>query len=442
MSDYCISVEHLTKKYRLGTPGASPDGLRHRLEKRVRRLFSFAKTAGSNVSRQDGYDFLALQDVSFQVKTGDVLGVIGRNGAGKSTLLKILSRIVPPTEGQIQGEGRIASLLEVGTGFHPDLTGRENTFLNGAILGMRRSEIKRKYDEIVAFAEVEKFIDTPVRRYSSGMYVRLAFAVAAHLEPDILIVDEVLAVGDSSFQKKCIEKMENISRSGRTILLVSHQMAPIRKLCKRVIVLQKGQLVLDSAPTAAVAYYMGTDNPVGGRLNLSKRLFPWYGIEVVNGWMENHGIETDTFLFDDAPLLVLEVDVHEELTFSVELVLRQADAIAVAFAPSGLAQDWEIAGKCGRMRIYAQFPPLRLARGTYSLDVILTEPGVRCFDQLESTLTFSMAGSAIGKRHWDFSQATGKGCLLLDIGYRSETVPVSDSVPKPNAGVVDAPEEP
>jgi lipopolysaccharide transport system ATP-binding protein len=438
MGDYCISVEHLTKKYRLGRPATSPDGLRHRLEAGLRRFFSFAKATPSPALRQDGYDFLALQDVSFQVKTGEVLGIIGRNGAGKSTLLKILSRIIPPTSGQIRGEGRIASLLEVGTGFHPDLTGRENTFVNGAILGMRRAEIKRKYDEIVAFAEVEKFIDTPVRRYSSGMYVRLAFAVAAHLEPDILVVDEVLAVGDSSFQKKCIEKMESISRSGCTILLVSHQMAPIRKLCKRVIVLQKGQLALDTEPTAAVAFYMGNDNSVGGRLKLSKRLSPWHSVEVVNGWMENHGVETDTFLFDDTPLLVLEIDVHEEVTFSVELLLRQADTIAVAFAPSGMAQDWEVAGKRGRVRVTAQFPPLRLARGTYSLDVALTEPGVRYFDQLESALTFSMAGSAIGKRHWDYSQSSGQGFLLLDIAYRSEMVPV----PKPDAGVGGAPAEP
>jgi lipopolysaccharide transport system ATP-binding protein len=419
MSDYCISVENLTKKYRLGKTAVSADGLRHRLESTVRGLFSRGASA-THSKINDPLEFLALDDVSFNIKTGEILGIIGRNGAGKSTLLKILSRIVPPTSGQIFGEGHIASLLEVGTGFHPDLTGRENIFLNGALLGMRHSEIKHKFDEIVAFSEIEQFIDTPVRRYSSGMYVRLAFSVAAHLEPEILIIDEVLAVGDSAFQKKCIEKMEGVARSGRTILLVSHNMAPIRKLCHRAIVLQKGKIVHDSDPTSAIAYYMGIENAVGGRVDLRRRLFQFYGVEVVDGWMENHGVRADTFLFDDAPTLAIDVQVHEPVKFGVELVLRQADMIPVGFSPSGLAQDWEVCEKPGRVRIWAQFPPLRLARGNYALDIILTETGARYFDQLESTITFTMAGSAIGSRHWDFSQATGQGSMLLNIQYRAE----------------------
>jgi lipopolysaccharide transport system ATP-binding protein len=183
-----------------------------------------------------------LKDVSFEIKQGDRVGIIGRNGAGKSTLLKILSRITEPTEGRISINGRVASLLEVGTGFHPELTGRENIYLNGAILGMSRVEIKKKFDEIVAFAEVEKFLDTPVKRYSSGMYVRLAFAVAAHLEPEILIVDEVLAVGDIQFQKKCLGKMEDVGKEGRTVLFVSHNMATVTTLCRRAIWLVNGQV--------------------------------------------------------------------------------------------------------------------------------------------------------------------------------------------------------
>jgi len=186
-------------------------------------------------------EFWALKDVSFEINEGDRVGIIGRNGAGKSTLLKVLSRITDPSAGRVHIRGRVASLLEVGTGFHPELTGRENVYLNGAILGMTRSEIKRKFDEIVAFAEVEKFLDTPVKRYSSGMYVRLAFAVAAHLEPEILVVDEVLAVGDAQFQKKCLGKMEDVSREGRTVLFVSHNMAAINRLCQRVLWLDKGQ---------------------------------------------------------------------------------------------------------------------------------------------------------------------------------------------------------
>src|SRR6202044_3485101 len=228
--------------------GSSGDGLRHHIERGVRALFSSSPAALlEKVSRRkESNEFLALNNVSFQVKPGEVLGIIGRNGAGKSTLLKVLSRITPPTSGQIRVRGRIASLLEVGTGFHPDLTGRENIFLNGAILGMSRVEITRKLDEIVAFAEIEKFLDTPVKRYSSGMYVRLAFAVAAHLEPEILIIDEVLAVGDLEFQKKCLGKMEEVShRDGRTVLLVSHNMSSLAALAGRALFLERGSLVID-----------------------------------------------------------------------------------------------------------------------------------------------------------------------------------------------------
>ncbi|MBW4441650.1 MAG: ABC transporter ATP-binding protein [Plectolyngbya sp. WJT66-NPBG17] len=201
-------------------------------------------------------DFWALNEVSFTIEQGERVGIIGRNGAGKSTLLKILSRITEPTRGRIEGWGRVASLLEVGTGFHPELTGRENIYLNGAILGMSRSEIARKFDEIVDFAEVERFLDTPVKRYSSGMYVRLAFAVAAHLEPEILIVDEVLAVGDVQFQKKCLNKMEDVGKAGRTVLFVSHNLSTVEALCTRGIVLQQGALRFDGTAHEAVQYYL------------------------------------------------------------------------------------------------------------------------------------------------------------------------------------------
>jgi lipopolysaccharide transport system ATP-binding protein len=212
----------------------------------------------------------ALKDVSFEVKHGEVVGIIGRNGAGKTTFLKILSRITEPTEGQAVIHGRVGSLLEVGTGFHPELTGRENIFLNGAILGMRKTEIERKFDEIVAFAEIEKFMDTPVKRYSSGMYVRLAFAVAAHLEPEILLVDEVLAVGDAVFQKKCLGKMDDVAKEGRTVLFVSHNMGMIRSLCERCILLSDGQQVMDDEPAQVISYYLSSglyDNNAEGEIH-------------------------------------------------------------------------------------------------------------------------------------------------------------------------------
>ncbi len=242
-SEPIIKVEGLSKKYRLHHEKQERyTTLRDTVAHRVKGLFRRGSQTESRTSTEE--DFWALKDVSFEVNQGEVLGIIGRNGAGKSTLLKILSRITEPTSGRITLNGRVASLLEVGTGFHPELTGRENIFLNGAILGMTKAEIRSKFDEIVAFAEVEKFLDTPVKRYSSGMYVRLAFAVAAHLEPEILVVDEVLAVGDSEFQKKCLGKIGEVAKGGRTVLFVSHNMAAVQSLCSNAILLGSGAIQL------------------------------------------------------------------------------------------------------------------------------------------------------------------------------------------------------
>jgi lipopolysaccharide transport system ATP-binding protein len=251
-----IAVENLGKCYALRTPAARSGLLRDTLGGFLRDPLKALRRAAPGTPGANE-DFWAVRDLSFTVQPGEVVGIIGRNGAGKSTLLKMLSRITDPTAGRITLRGRVASLLEVGTGFHPDLTGRENIFLNGAILGLTRGEIRRRLDEIVAFAEVEKFLDTPVKRYSSGMYVRLAFAVAAHLDPEILIIDEVLAVGDASFQRKCLAKLQSATRDeGRTILFVSHNLASVRQLCSRALVLQAGQLVADAAPAEAISHYM------------------------------------------------------------------------------------------------------------------------------------------------------------------------------------------
>jgi lipopolysaccharide transport system ATP-binding protein len=256
MSEAIISVENLSKCYKIGRQATQGDGLRHVLEQAVRAPFRwFGPEARGERAKTE--DFWAVRDLSVEINRGEMVGIIGRNGAGKSTFLKLLSRITEPTTGSIRLRGRVASLLEVGTGFHPELTGRENIFLNGAILGMSRVEIKRKFDEIVAFAEIDKFLDTPVKRYSSGMYVRLAFAVAAHLEPEILIVDEVLAVGDAEFQKKCLGKMEDVSaKDGRTVILVSHQMPAIQNLCTRCILMDRGRLVMQGPTDEVVNKYM------------------------------------------------------------------------------------------------------------------------------------------------------------------------------------------
>jgi lipopolysaccharide transport system ATP-binding protein len=254
MSDTAIHVEHLSKRYRIGVVQQQHDTLRDQLVKSVKGLFRH------NGQPHAGHEhFWALKDISFDVKQGEVMGIIGRNGAGKSTLLKILSRITEPTRGHAAVYGRVASLLEVGTGFHPELTGRENVYLNGAVLGMKRAEIERKFDEIVAFSGVEKFIDTPLKRYSSGMQVRLAFAVAAHLEPEILLVDEVLAVGDADFQDKCLGKMNQVARSGRTVLFVSHNMGAIARLCSRVLLIERGRLKLDGAARVVVESYLWSE---------------------------------------------------------------------------------------------------------------------------------------------------------------------------------------
>src|SRR5579862_7120382 len=253
MSDSIIKVEGIGKKYRI----------RHKQPERYSALRDVIADKVLNAFRPTRIkalatveDFWALKDVSFEVKRGEVLGIIGRNGAGKSTLLKILSRITEPSEGRVTINGRVASLLEVGTGFHPELTGRENIYLNGAILGMTRAEIRRKFDEIVTFAEIEKFLDTPVKRYSSGMYVRLAFAVAAHLEPEILVIDEVLAVGDAEFQKKCLGKMGEVAGGGRTVLFVSHNMAAVQALCRRGVMLSNGRLLRQGEMREVISAYI------------------------------------------------------------------------------------------------------------------------------------------------------------------------------------------
>jgi homopolymeric O-antigen transport system ATP-binding protein len=263
VSEPVITVENVTKLYRIGKR-AQVDTLRETLIssfsfpiKNLRQLVRLTKFDDLGQSTNEDNDIIyALKDVSFEVRQGERLGIIGRNGAGKSTMLKILSRIIGPTKGRIRIRGRVGSLLEVGTGFHPELTGRENVYMNGAVLGMKHKEIKAKFDEIVEFSGVEKFLDTPVKRYSSGMFVRLAFALAAHLEPDILMIDEVLSVGDAEFQKKCFEKLSGVTKEGRTVVFVAHDLGTIERLCPRVILLEDGRVRMDGDSKTCVEEYM------------------------------------------------------------------------------------------------------------------------------------------------------------------------------------------
>ncbi len=299
MSDTVITVENLSKKYIIGheqeggykTLRDVMAGAAQRAGKRL--LHPFNGSAASPNGHKE--EFWALKDVSFEIKQGEVVGIIGRNGAGKSTLLKILSRITEPTTGRVRIKGRIASLLEVGTGFHPELTGRENIFLNGAILGMTKEEIKRKFDEIVAFAEIERFLDTPVKRYSSGMYVRLAFAVAAHLEPEILLVDEVLAVGDVVFQNKCLGKMDKVAQQGRTVFYVSHNMASIKRLCSTAMWFSQGQIITKDHPHTIISEYL-QDNLVNRAVveiteqaHLVRSALQIQSVEVLNSRLQPSG---------------------------------------------------------------------------------------------------------------------------------------------------------
>jgi lipopolysaccharide transport system ATP-binding protein len=293
MSDVAIRCEGLAKRYEIGEREAYKtirDVITDAVAAPLRRLRSAAQHSSNGKGSQDKPTIWALKDVSFEIKRGEVVGIIGRNGAGKSTLLKILSRITEPTEGRVEIWGRVGSLLEVGTGFHPELTGRDNIFLNGAILGMKKTEIARKFDEIVAFAEVEKFIDTPVKRYSSGMYVRLAFAVAAHMETEILLVDEVLAVGDAQFQKKCLGKMDDVAKHGRTILFVSHTMASVQSLCDRAVLLNRGMVEIDGRVDAVVSRYLSGQVP-----ELVTATSP-EGVRILNAtasWIKETGIHLE-----------------------------------------------------------------------------------------------------------------------------------------------------
>jgi lipopolysaccharide transport system ATP-binding protein len=383
-----IQVEHLAKKYHLGGDASSASSVREAVmgsvKNAVRRLM------GKSAAVDSPSDFWALKDVSFDVEPGDRIGIIGRNGAGKSTLLKVLSRITEPTRGRAVIRGSVASLLEVGTGFHPELTGRENVFLNGAILGMSQAEIRAKFDEIVAFAEVEKFLDTPVKHYSSGMYVRLAFAVAAHLEPEILIVDEVLAVGDLRFQEKCLGKMRSIGGEGRTILFVTHQMGMVSQLCNRALLLEEGQIIKEGAPDAVVSAYLRRGRAgQGGHLLRDASYGRDKAIALAEAFTtQTTGAEASEFGHDEPVVLEVRAGIQKFISGThlgavvKDRFGRKVFTSQVALEAQGVRSSSR--GFSARMTIPASF----LAPGEYSFLIALHVPNVEALDQVDEVCRF------------------------------------------------------
>jgi lipopolysaccharide transport system ATP-binding protein len=402
-SDTIISIRGLSKAYTIARDFQRQSTLAETMLQRLRRPFSRLRTE----------QFWALRDVTLDVKRGDVVGIIGRNGAGKSTLLKILSRIAEPTAGEIDIYGRVGSLLEVGTGFHPELTGRENIYLNGQILGMRRGEIRRQFDDIVDFAGCEKFLDTPVKRYSSGMYVRLAFAVAAHLDPEILVVDEVLAVGDAEFQKKCLGKMKDVAGAGRTVLFVSHNEAAVRNLCKTAVLLRAGSVAEVGTPEQAFQAYRASRTDC--EFNTANRTASSPELELEDAWVSIDGTRATEFANGCRPVLTYVVNVREAVKFSTELLLRDKDSTPVMFAPIGLTQGKEYQLPAGRHALSYELKLPYLAAGRYTLDLMLAETCVRFYDCVEEALVLTVVPSNHRQTGWRFEQARGQGCMLMDV---------------------------
>jgi lipopolysaccharide transport system ATP-binding protein len=407
-----IRAEGLGKRFSLGRSrpqggsySALRDVLAHAPRKAVEGVSGILRRRSH---REAADDFWALRDVSFEIRKGDVVGVIGRNGAGKSTLLKILSRITEPSEGRVTIAGRLASLLEVGTGFHPELTGRENIQLNGAILGMSRADIRRRFDEIVAFAEVEPFLDTPVKRYSSGMYVRLAFAVAAHLEPEILVIDEVLAVGDAAFQKKCLGKISEVSGSGRTVLFVSHNMSTVASLCSRCILLGAGRVLVNGDTTAAIETYLGDDS-LGGAFSrpadFSER--PMLAAASLVRLDQGNGRSSQR--------LSLSIAAGRSIDIAVDLRLKDAQLRPVGFGSIGtFSAARPIALTKGVNSLEIEMETTHLANGEYVLSIDLVSPYVEYFDRTEDCLKFQVENPpAKGGRA--LQQSWGHGSMTLPL---------------------------
>lgn len=402
MSDVAIRVENLSKMYKIGGPIIKNRTLRDTIAEKFTSIFRHLST-GTTAKET----LWALQDVSFNVRSGKAIGIIGRNGAGKSTLLKILSRVTEPTKGFAEIHGRVGSLLEVGTGFHPELSGRENILLNGAILGMKKSEIDSKFDEIVDFSEIGKFIDTPVKRYSTGMYLRLAFAVAAHLEPEILVVDEVLAVGDAEFQRKCLGKMNDVAKSGRTILFVSHNMSAILRLTEEAVVLDKGKVIMNGPSSEAVDFYLNSGFSEEGHrewqkddIPLDAKPFHPIAIRIVNpkGVTSNtiRSIEPNSIEFEyrlDAPIKGLRVGFYLQSTRG-EMVFTSFDTDDEnLFYQYGVRPAGTYISRC-------KLPPDFLNDGRYVVGVNASSYLIRRYFQDENVIAFTVDAAGAPGTQW------------------------------------------
>lgn len=412
VSDVVIRAEGLGKKYRIGSRSAERERYTALRDIAARSFKGLGRSALNmirgrhRVSADKVEEFWALKDISFEVRRGEVVGIIGRNGAGKSTLLKILSRITEPSEGRVEIKGRVASLLEVGTGFHPELTGRENIFLNGAILGMTRAEIRNKFDEIVAFAEVERFLDTPVKRYSSGMYVRLAFAVAAHLEPEILVIDEVLAVGDAEFQKKCLGKMQDVAGHGRTVLFVSHSMGVVRNLCRKGILLVGGGVHAIGDAGSVIEKYLRT-SPISSGMRQDRQMperahIRSASVEVVD--------------WNGSPALKLRCELRSQVQsrLGLEIAIRDIQGQSVAFASfAALSSVEAIRFDGGKALLELILDAADLGNGQYSMSLMLSIPDIEFIDRVSDFLNFSIDAPPEPTFDRRLEQRWGFGSVIL-----------------------------
>jgi lipopolysaccharide transport system ATP-binding protein len=406
MSDIVLEIDNISKLYRLGTVGTGTlsHDLRRWWHTARGKEDPYLKIGEENTrdTKGDSEYIWALKGVSFEVKRGEVLGIIGKNGAGKSTLLKILSRITTPTTGEYKIKGRVASLLEVGTGFHGELTGRENIFLNGAILGMTKNEIKKKFDQIVAFSGIERYIDTPVKRYSSGMTVRLAFAVAAHLEPEILIIDEVLAVGDAEFQKKCLGKMKDVAGEGRTILFVSHNMTAVKSLCSKSIHLLNGEITFIGDTVEAISRYIGNSNNSSNQsITFNSGDFKNKSIELNSIDLLSKNADPAIITMSDEFSVSIKLNKKQEQQLDITIHVTDAEGNVLLITSSGLSNvNYDNKEESGALNFICNFPANFFNEGEYNLNILFVENKKKIIEDLKGILPLSILPANVKLGYW------------------------------------------